>query len=598
MKRPERKGMVGWYDPPQLVQTAIEVVTSTLFGRHSDQRLVEALAAPGGVENDYRFDASGRPRKSMWIDYVADVGDGWDSTYTVAHYVAQPGLVLDGHATERGEILVLGGDQVYPTATRDEYAARFVYPYETAYPVRAQTTGKVDMYAIPGNHDWYDSLVAFTRLFCSKRNIGGYETKQARSYFALRLPHGYWILGTDVQLGSDIDGPQSDFFRDVAAKMTPTDRVILCNAEPDWVLQKMYERYDSVYDETNLRKLERDILKAKVRVFLAGDLHHYRRHTSEDGTHKITCGGGGAFLHPTHGVDVEELVERGESGEPGRKFALAKTYPSTEITRKLTRRNFAFFVHNPKFGLLSGGLYAILGWVLWGERGFGYTPMRESLPILLRNPSSLLLYVAVIVGFVLFTDTHSKVYRVIGGLLHAFSHLGAVLLLCLLASATSPASFGLSMRLGFALFILFAGGYLVGSTLLGIYHVVSLNLFGRHGNEAFGALKIPDYRCFLRLRIDEDGALTIFPIRIDRAIRKWRDRREDEHAVSDVLPDMTGKSAAQREAMTPDLIEAPIVLPAREGSFVFVDERAKEPSKFRLRRRAGAARGTRSRSAC
>ena len=35
-------------------------------------------------------------------------------------------------------------------------------------------------------------------------------------------------------------------------------------------------------------------------MWLAGDIHNYRRDTSVDGNfHKLICGGGGAFLHPT-----------------------------------------------------------------------------------------------------------------------------------------------------------------------------------------------------------------------------------------------------------------------------------------------------------
>jgi hypothetical protein len=35
--------MVGWYQPSQLIRIGIAVAISTIFGRHSDQRLVEAL---------------------------------------------------------------------------------------------------------------------------------------------------------------------------------------------------------------------------------------------------------------------------------------------------------------------------------------------------------------------------------------------------------------------------------------------------------------------------------------------------------------------------------------------------------------------------
>ena len=44
---PKKLRMVGWYDPRQLAQTGVEVAISTIFGRHSDQRLVEAMASGG-----------------------------------------------------------------------------------------------------------------------------------------------------------------------------------------------------------------------------------------------------------------------------------------------------------------------------------------------------------------------------------------------------------------------------------------------------------------------------------------------------------------------------------------------------------------------
>ena len=40
--------MVGWFDPGPLFATGFNVLVSTLFGRHSDYRLLEALAAEIG----------------------------------------------------------------------------------------------------------------------------------------------------------------------------------------------------------------------------------------------------------------------------------------------------------------------------------------------------------------------------------------------------------------------------------------------------------------------------------------------------------------------------------------------------------------------
>src|SRR5437879_11837188 len=79
MSQAKQMPMVRWYDPLQLIRTGMEVAASTLFGRHSDFRLLEALAAPG-VQFDDDW-GNLRADESLWIDYVADVGDGWNSTY-------------------------------------------------------------------------------------------------------------------------------------------------------------------------------------------------------------------------------------------------------------------------------------------------------------------------------------------------------------------------------------------------------------------------------------------------------------------------------------------------------------------------------------
>ncbi len=121
MSQPRQMPMVRWYDPLQLIRTGIDVAASTLFGRHSDFRLLEALAASSiRVDEDHGNVGAG---ESLWIDYVADVGDGSNSTYAIACALAQPALTLkddrgNSHETKRGSILVFGGDEVYPVASR------------------------------------------------------------------------------------------------------------------------------------------------------------------------------------------------------------------------------------------------------------------------------------------------------------------------------------------------------------------------------------------------------------------------------------------------------------------------------------------------
>jgi hypothetical protein len=53
--------------------------------------------------------------------------------------------------------------------------------------------------------------------------------------------------------------------------------------------------------------------------------------------------------------------------------------------------------------------------------------------------------------------------------------------------------------------MIFVLGWIVGSVVMGIYLLISLNFFGRHSDEAFSALALPDWKNFLRFRIDFQG---------------------------------------------------------------------------------------------
>ena len=88
--------------------------------------------------------------------------------------------------------------------------------------------GNADVYALPGNHDWYDGLNSFMGVFVTRRpdndskgfgdgrRIGGRRTKQTRSYFALKLPHDWWLIGADAQLTGFIDQGQVAFLDNLA----------------------------------------------------------------------------------------------------------------------------------------------------------------------------------------------------------------------------------------------------------------------------------------------------------------------------------------------------------------------------------------------
>ena len=584
-----RMPMVGWFDPAQLLSTGVKTLAALVVGERADPRIVQAASARETDFYDYTVrytDGPGGPRPDpdrargdIWIDYVCDSGDGWNSAYAIAYAAAQPVLELNDsagarHTTTRGDLLVLGGDQVYPTPSRENYYRRLVVPYDTAFG-DADLEEAPHVFAIPGNHDWYDGLSAFSRLFASAiggRWFAGWATRQHRSYFALRLPGRWWLLGSDAQLQSDLDTPQIEYFRDIAARhMRPGDRVVLCLSMPVWIYAHKYREFGRVFDETDLVYLRDHVLRpqgVEVKVLLAGDLHHYRRHeeaspaSGEPPVQKITAGGGGAFLQPTHDEDVARIVEDATRADaPPRVFELKTVYPDLRQSRRLSFGNLLFGLKNPKFGIVPALLYLVTVWIVGATIG----PQHPTGPLdalrltglaLTLQPGLALWMAAVTAAFLIFTDTHSRAYRVLAGLAHAAAHWtgifyvgwGAAIVTGWLVPGQSFARFVLTGAL------LFAGGWIVGSAVMGLYLLVSLNVFGRHGEQAFAALRIEDFKNFLRLRVRGDGSLTIYPVKIERVPRRWRDRATADATPSRVVPD---------EPLGAELIEPPIVVPPR-----------------------------------
>jgi hypothetical protein len=581
-RRP-RMPMVGWFDPGQLIATGFRAATSAIVGEQSDRRIVQALADSREDIHDYsvRIADDGRPvpREGLWIDYLSDTGDGFNPTYTCAYLLAQPRLEVtapDGsrHVLPRADVLVLGGDQVYPSPSRIAYQERLVSPFETASEGLAAAAAP-DVFAVPGNHDWYDGLSAFLRLFCSDvggRGFGGWRTRQTRSYFALRLPGRWWLLGADSQLQGDLDTRQIEFFESVAERhMARGDRVIVCLSTPVWVHAHKYRRIGRTLDETDLLYLRERVFAPRgieLKVHLSGDLHHYRRHEELDPldpaapVQKITAGGGGAFLHPTHDEDVSVLDEAADSGAPpdrARRFGMKACYPSLRRSWWLSFGNLAFGWINPKFGIVPATIWFMTAWLVASAVDFqrpenALHALALTGAAFVTHPGLALWIAAVAAAFVAFNATHSILYRWLGGLLHAAAHWvgafhvgwGAIAL----ATWLLPA-------IGFLQFVVagvlvFAGGWLFGSMLMGLYLLLSLNVFGRHSEEAFASMRIQDYKHFLRLHIAADGTLTLYPVCIERVPRRWRA----------ATPSPTGDPAALApdEPLAPALIEPPIRL--------------------------------------
>ncbi|MCF8533264.1 MAG: hypothetical protein K9G48_09705 [Reyranella sp.] len=600
MSARKRLSMTGWYNPIMLARTGIRVAISTVFGEFADRR--EAMAVANAIAAqpfDASFDYSQKAVEGQfWFDYMADTGDGWSSTFAMAQLVTQPSWPIDGQNLPRGHLLVLGGDQIYPTASVEEYDNRFLHPFEEAHRqvVASHGRGKMpDLYAVPGNHDWYDGLAAFFNLFCRRRIatpslagidrkgkvIAGRQTYQTRSYFALQLPCGWWLWGTDSQIEGYIDQPQVDFFQYVASTwMEKGSKLILCMGQPNWAYvnpeapAKQFETFSFLERLAGLA-LDKDGKKKehKLKLVLSGDSHHYSRYHEGD-IQYVTCGGGGAFLHPTHQLENKTFHWRYpppgiDAGPPDsryeRSFTIANDgaaiYPTAKASRCLTWGNAGFAFKNVGLTLIYCAAYVLYNWLLdenaaiagvksltaaVGGAGSFWQALGLYIELSFVSPAPTLLFLAGMGGYYYLADEPYRTWTRIGiGVVHGVAQavtatlvtcavlIGAPSLIHIVWPALPP---GLAGAAAILLASIAAG--FVSATVFGLYLVASLNGFGRHWNEAFSALRIEGHKCFMRMRIDSEGALHLYPI----GLRK--------------VP----KGGGTPETLKPHLIEGPIVL--------------------------------------
>jgi hypothetical protein len=557
----ERRGPVHWLSPGELVNAGLRVVLSGIFGTYADKRELQAALAEARCHDFSDGD-------DLWLDYVADLGDGFDATYTMASLVAEEKLDLATGAgnvsTPRGRVLILGGDEVYPTASIDSYRNRFEGPYRAALP---HTEGDSPaMFAIPGNHDWYDGLTSFVRVLCQGHWIGGWKTHQTRSYFALRLPHRWWLWAIDIQFDSYIDEPQLRFFRDVVApEVQPGDSVILCSAKPNWVEGAEEPEAFQTLDYFE-RRIVRDTCRANVRLSLTGDSHHYARyHSQATGAHRIIAGGGGAFLSATHHLPDEIELPPAASKDPGKTrdpvtFELEAAYPDSAASKRLRRGIWKLGLLNPTFAVLVGVIYLGYGWLIQSAARSANATVQESVEgitflesvvRLARTPLALILTAVLAFGMAGFTKARSPALKWGVGLAHLVAHLVAIvgltwLMVRVLQGLDGP-GFVAALVAG-----LFVAGALVGTLVFALYLALADRL-GLNTNELFAAQRIEDRKNFLRLHLGADGVLEIFPMVVDTIDRGWRLR-----TAADRRDGQAGWFVSDRPGSGPRLVEAPI----------------------------------------
>jgi hypothetical protein len=544
--------MTGWFHPLLLGKLLWRVILSDAFGEYADRRLMEAALDPAPKDEQVKRAQIGElprdPEGAVWVDYVSDLGDGFDATYAIAWLLAQPELTVGGKTLPRGNVLVMGGDQVYPTAQRDDYKIRMLLPYAFALPGGGRAN-KLPVFLLPGNHDWYDGLVNFLAMFCREKGtrIGGWRTRQRRSYFAVRLTENWWIWGIDIALVRDMDQPQADYFVAIAQAMPEHANIILCSAEPGWY--KAEAKGDSFrtlsYAAWIAENAGRDI---KIPLILSGDSHHYARYAGA-GAQYITSGGGGAFLHGT--LELKDTITAEWLRERKAKLALECCYPSKATSRSLLGGNWRFGRLNPELPWALAALYLAFSFVL------------ALAPPAPRWDVALAIYAVLFGGLYLYSSYQEGASRKIIGLsaAHAAAHMVVIAAISGLGLWVNERFLGgrewpWAMWLAGLAIVAFTVGRWLAGQIFGWSLLVGCRYFNIAHNDAFSAMKLDSHRHFLRMRILGDR-LEIYPVKLEKVPTRsaWRvnPQRASDASASVFVAD---------PPLAPELIEDAVVIDA------------------------------------
>ncbi|KAJ0403995.1 hypothetical protein P43SY_001389 [Pythium insidiosum] len=350
--------------------------------------------------------------------------------------------------------------------------------------------------------------------------LGGWLLPQRTSHFCIKLPHNWWFLGLDLALENDINMEQYALFESIAKNhMGENDAVIIATHEPRWILD--------TYEEDEKTEERLSYLIDHVRYALLNVIGFRRINWRFD-----IIGGLGYF------------------------FLVFSMFPRCS----------------------AGAIYASPTWSdaislfvdeLWSMQH----------EMLASSYVSLLTAVGMFISIAAFADTTSHLKRCITALIVSAAHCIAacsilVLFECIIDIATERGSLGRegnhslyeffsaslpssvtmssgsdpssAMRL-FADFMklcmtifdelsrmelwqyymsvlpyYFVLATPVVGVIFGVYLYVSVNVFGRHYNEAFSALRIASYKNFVRLHFQRNGDLELFVFGVDKMPKKWR----------------------------------------------------------------------------
>jgi alpha/beta superfamily hydrolase len=370
-----------WLTVRALLESANDVIAkrAPTIIRDRRRRYVAAQRAAGAERSDHGpptpdrgefgpdfvIDWTGLRRPRFLL--VGDPGEADASQYATIdpiREVHRGEVAWDERQDMKSDFMVVLSDVIYPAGDINDYVNGFYIPFKCY---------DRPIYAIPGNHDWYDGLNGFMFHHCRAEPLPRLQRTNVRRRLGERLVRGLWqtaskperdllapyiqerarlnlrrsgaeepppsaeprpvqpapyfaieldeliVVAIDTGVGGALDSEQGEWLLRISARDKPK---VLLTGKPIWV-NSSYRPGRIAWGDVRSCTVD-DIVRDPSHRYVAaigGDTHNFQRYPVRVGKRTIqyiVSGGGGAYLSATHTIPRVEPPDAHElpSGQP------------------------------------------------------------------------------------------------------------------------------------------------------------------------------------------------------------------------------------------------------------------------------------------
>jgi uncharacterized membrane protein HdeD (DUF308 family) len=314
---------------------------------------------------------------------IGDPGEGDPSQTALRHQL------IAASNREAVKFLVVSSDVVYPDGKMNDYEANFYQPFMGF---------EKPVYALPGNHDWFDANEGFNANFLDAgsasvalrarlaEDLGTdavttgqtfdeitTEAARLRKFYGIknglqRGPYfemhttGFSLIAVDTGILRRLDERQAEWL-DAALSRAGTNFKMVILGHPFYVAGKYVGGNDPAFQQ-----IRDTLLRHSVGITLAGDTHDFEFYKEPNGMLNFVNGGGGAYLSIGTALAFPDHPDTAD-------FAY---YPPTEALRKKLQDETPFWKMPFYYWLEWFGGYPFDSEMVSGAFDFNRAPFFQS----------------------------------------------------------------------------------------------------------------------------------------------------------------------------------------------------------------------------